>query len=245
VTGPTGVPETRYVDGGKGLIGYQVLGDGPIDLVYLTGATSHVDVRWDWPPAAAFLRRLASFSRLILFDWRGTGVSDRTAVDALPTWEEWTDDLLAVLDAVGSQRAAVFAVLDAGPMALLFAAARPERTQAVVLGNTGARFVAADDHPCGLPPEVAELALGFIETSWGSPEAAAAACPDTAHDAAFLAWLAKYMRASADPRATAVRVLSTTSVNSTVASTRSPSGVPREPVRNSCTASRTSSAPSL
>ena len=199
------VPPTRYVDSGDGLIAYQVVGDGPLDLVYLTGATSHVDVRWDWVGAAGFLRRLASFSRLILFDRRGTGVSDRLGTEALPTWEEWADDLRVVLDAVGSERAAIFAVLDAGPMAMLFAASHPDRTTALVLGNTAARYRADDDYPCGHRPEVIERILAAMATTWGTEAAAVAASPTTADDPTARAWLAKYMRASATPAATAAQ----------------------------------------
>ena len=198
-------PTTRYADGGRGLIAYQVVGDGPIDLVYLTGSTSNVDVRWEQPEAAEFLERLASFSRLILFDRRGTGVSDRTATDAFPTWEEWADDLRVVLDVVGSERAAIFTMLDAGPMAMLFAASHPDRTTALVLGNTSARYAADDDYECGLPPAVVDHAVTRIEATWGTESAAVAVSPSIAGNEGFIAWLAKYMRASATPTATAAQ----------------------------------------
>src|SRR5687767_3551033 len=106
------VPITNYVDTAEGMIAYQVLGEGPIDLLYLSGGTSHVDVRWEWSGSQHFLERLSSFSRLILFDRRGTGASDPIPSDRTPTWEEWAEDLTSVLDAVGSQQAAIFATLD-------------------------------------------------------------------------------------------------------------------------------------
>src|SRR5207248_5796289 len=129
------IPETRYLRSEGGLIAYQVLGDGPIDLIYLSGGTSNVDLRWDFPAGASFMRRMASFSRLIMFDRLGTGASDGVAVDANPTWEEWSDEIRVVLDEVGSERAAIFAVLDAAAMGMLFAATNPERTSALILGN--------------------------------------------------------------------------------------------------------------
>src|SRR5687768_2238652 len=114
-------PETRYAESPDGLIAYQVVGDGPIDLLYLSGATSHVDVRWEWEGTAHFLNKLASFSRLILFDRRGTGASDPISGGGTPTWEEWAEDLGIVLDAADSEQAAIFATLDGGPMAMVFA----------------------------------------------------------------------------------------------------------------------------
>jgi len=194
------VPETCYVDSPGGLIAYQVLGDGPIDLVYLSGATSHVDVRWEAPPAARFLRRLATFSRLILFDRRGTGASDPVSISALPTWEEWADDLRLVLDAVGSERAAIFAVLDAGPMAMLFAATAPERTRALVLGNTTARTRAAADYSAGFSDDYAEALLDQFARGWGTEEFTHVVNPSLGSDPVLRSWYAKYMRASATPR---------------------------------------------
>jgi pimeloyl-ACP methyl ester carboxylesterase len=148
-------PTTRFAKLGNDRIGYQILGDGPIDLVFLTGMSSHVDLRWEEPLNECFLHRLASFSRLILFDRRGAGVSDPVPFDDLPTWEQWADDLRVVLDTIGSERAAIMAWLDGGPMAMLFAAIYPERTVALVLAHTAARYVRADQYPHGLAPEVA------------------------------------------------------------------------------------------
>jgi pimeloyl-ACP methyl ester carboxylesterase len=115
------VPQTRYTSLGEADIAYQVLGEGPLDLVYVNGLTEHIDLQWDHPLMARFLERLASFSRLIMFDRRGAGASDPVPLDALPTWEEWAEDLRAVLDAVGSERAAIYAELDAGPVGMIFA----------------------------------------------------------------------------------------------------------------------------
>jgi class 3 adenylate cyclase len=198
-------PETRYATGLEGLIAYQVVGDGPRDLVYLSGFTSHVDVRWESPQFARFQDRLASFSRLILFDRRGTGASDPVPLDALPTWEEWADDLRVVMDAAGSERAAIFGVLDAGPMAILFAAAHPHRTTALILGNTSAKGIKADDYPHGISPEIVEATGDVIEKEWGTEEFAMRGSPSLAADPRERAWFAKYMRAGATPRAAAAQ----------------------------------------
>ena len=125
------LPETRYAKSGDVHIACQVIGNGPIDLVFVPGFISHVDHVWEEPRWAGFLERLASFSRLICFDKRGTGVSDR--VSAIPTLEERMDDVRAVMDAVGSERAALFGISEGGPMSLLFAATYPERTVALTL----------------------------------------------------------------------------------------------------------------
>ncbi|HVF19022.1 MAG TPA: adenylate/guanylate cyclase domain-containing protein [Mycobacteriales bacterium] len=201
-------PETKYAEGADGLIAYQVVGDGPFDLVYLSGSISHVDVRWEAPPAVAFLHQLSSFSRLILFDRRGTGASDQVAVDALPTWEEWADDLRVVLDEVHSDRAAIFALLEAGPMAMVFAATAPERTRALVLANTTARPRAAADYPAGFPPEQLEALVSGVIEGWGTEEGAAGVNASLSADPRLRSWFAKYTRASATPRVAAAQIRS-------------------------------------
>ena len=104
-------PETRYVAVGDADVAYQVIGEGPKDLLFFYGLGSHIDLFWDNPVASRFIQRLASFCRMIIFDRRGTGASDSFARSAIPTWEEWTDDVLAVLDAAGSHQAAIFATI--------------------------------------------------------------------------------------------------------------------------------------
>jgi pimeloyl-ACP methyl ester carboxylesterase len=111
--------------------------------------TEHIDIQWEHPLMAQFLERLASFSRLIMFDRRGAGAADPVPRDGLPTWEEWAHDLRTVLDAVGSNRAAIYAELDAGPVGMIFAATHPERTSALILGNSAARYTQADDYSEG------------------------------------------------------------------------------------------------
>lgn len=198
--------ETKYAKGSEGLIAYQVIGEGPRDLVYLTGGASHVDARWESPYSARFCERLASFSRVILFDRRGVGASDPVHLDALPTWEEWTDDLRVVMDAAGSERAAVFGVLDAGGTALLFAASHPDRTTALILGNATARWLAADDYSQGVDAQFAKQTMDFFEETWGTENGAALSLPSLAADAQERARMAKYMRASASPRMAAAQL---------------------------------------
>jgi class 3 adenylate cyclase len=199
-------PETRYAAGSEGLIAYQVVGEGPIDVVYLSGSTSHVDARWEIPAFSKFSLRLASFSRLVHFDRRGNGASDPVSLDPVPTWEEWADDLRVVMDAVGSEQAAVFAVLDAGPMAMLFAATYPDRVSALILANTTARWLAAEDYPHGLTREFAEAYVKLVEERWGTEDFAALVSPSLARHPHARMLFARYMRASASPRVAAAQV---------------------------------------
>ena len=192
-------PETRFASFGGDQIAYQVLGDGP-DLVLLTGTLTHVDLRWQDPLHAHFLRRLASFSRLILLDPRGSGASDSIPLDPLPTWEDEVDDLRTVLDAVASERAAIFACSDSGPLAMIFAATHPDRVRTLALANTTARFVVADDYPVGFSREHADKNMSRLPQLWGSEEAVSFEVPSKAHDPEFRRWYARYQRAAARPR---------------------------------------------
>jgi class 3 adenylate cyclase len=193
-------PETTYARLGEDRIAYQVLGEGP-DLVLTMGAFGHVDLQWEDPATAVFLRRLASFSRLILFDRRGTGASDPLPEPTPPPWEGYAEEVTAVMDAVGSRRAALMATTaEAGPMALFFAATRPERTSALVLGNATAKYVAADDYPIGIPPERADAIISRVEDTWGTAEPVATAIPSRAGDERFRRWVARMQRSMASPR---------------------------------------------
>ena len=139
--------KTQYTRSGDLHIAYQVVGEGPLDLVYVPGWISHVELAWEEPTLGRFLRRLASFSRLIMFDKRGTGLSDRVSNDKLPTLEERIDDLRAVMDAIGSERAAVFGFSEGGNLSALFAATYPERTTALVMFGTFAKRIWSPDYP--------------------------------------------------------------------------------------------------
>jgi pimeloyl-ACP methyl ester carboxylesterase len=140
-------PETRYAKSGAVSIAYQVVGDGPVDLVLVPGFVSHVEVAWEEPRLARFLTRLASFSRLIVFDKRGTGMSD--PVVSAPSMEQRMDDIRAVMDAVDSSRAAMFGVSEGGTLSLLFARAHPHRTHALIMYGSWARRLAGPDYPYG------------------------------------------------------------------------------------------------
>ena len=163
-------PETRYVKVSEAYVAYQVFGDGPLDLLYFHGLGSHFEHFWDLPMYAQLLGRLADFSRVIIFDRRGTGGSDDCPCAATPTWEEWTQDVRAVLDAAGSNRTAIVAAGDAGPIAILFAAMNPGRVSALVLFNSSSRYLIANDYPIGMRPEIVDAFIERVRTTWGTPE---------------------------------------------------------------------------
>ena len=189
---------------GEDRIAYQVIGAGPLDLLYVGyGLANSVDVQWDCPPAANFLGRLASFCRVIMFDRRGVGASDPVSSAALPTMEEWADDAKAVLDAVGSERAAIFGATDAGPPAILFAASQPERTRALILANTSARVRSGDDYASGFAEAELEDVAKMVAEMWGTEALADFACPDAATDVNFRRWFTKMQRAACSPRESA------------------------------------------
>ncbi len=199
------MPETRYTTTNGASIAYQVLGDGPTDLVFAGGLVTHLDLQWDFPEAERYLRRLASFCRLILFDRRGTGLSDPTPPDHPDSCDVWAEDLTSVLDAVDSPSAAIFAERDAGPAAILFAAAQPRRVSALVLANTTARYVAADDYPAGEPAESAALAHQTILDQWGTEELVKTTLPSHADDANFLRLATRLQRSATTPRTAAAQ----------------------------------------
>lgn len=201
-------PETRYAKTADGVhIAYQVVGDGPVDMVFVMGWTSHIELMWAEPSLARFLSRLASFSRLILFDKRGMGLSDRVSPEHLPSLEVRMDDARAVMDAIGSDRAVVCGVSEGGPMAMLFAATYPERTIALVLFGTGACWKPATDYPWpASSDERFEAMLAEDERMWGTKEHAAQetrdwGAPTLVNDERAIAWLADYLRNAASPGA--------------------------------------------
>jgi class 3 adenylate cyclase/pimeloyl-ACP methyl ester carboxylesterase len=187
-------PETRYAKSGDVHIAYQVVESGPTDLVLVPGFISHIEEWWEEPLSARFLERLASFSRLILFDKRGTGLSDREA--GVPTLEQRMDDVRAVLAAAGSERAAVLGVSEGGAMSALFAATYPERTAALVLYGTFAEFCS------WVPtPEHLEHFLHAIDEGWGTGRSLPHFAPSVADDSRFRRWWARYERLGASPGA--------------------------------------------
>ncbi len=159
-------PVTRYAKSGDLHIAYQVFGDGPFDLVYAPGFISHVEMNWELPYWVNIFRRLSEYSRVIVFDKRGTGLSDR--VGGWPTLEERMDDIRAVMDAAESERAALVGVSEGGPMSMVFAALYPERAAALVLRSTSPRFAVGPDWPWGWTQEALAPQLDVVEQNWGT-----------------------------------------------------------------------------
>jgi pimeloyl-ACP methyl ester carboxylesterase len=193
------IPETRYAKSGEVNIAYQVIGEGPRDLVLVPGWVSNLEVFWEEPSLARFLRRLASFSRLILFDKRGTGLSDR--VTDLPNLETRMDDVRAVMDKVGSERAALLGYSEGGPMCALFAATYPARTSALIMVGSYARRTWAPDYPWGPTPEQHQEFFAKCERDWGGPVGLEQRGPSVAHDDRFRQWWARLLRMGASPGA--------------------------------------------
>ena len=194
---------TRYARSGNVNIAYQVIGDGPIDLVFVMGWVSHLEMFWEEPSFARFLNRLASFSRLILFDKRGTGLSDAVPISQLPTLEERMDDVRAVMHAAGSTRAVVMGVSEGGTMSSLFAATYPEHTAGIVIIGGYARRLRADDYPWGPTPEQREAFIEMLEREWGGPVGIDERAPSRAGDPDFRRWWSTYLRMGASPGAAA------------------------------------------
>lgn len=194
-------PETMYARSGELNIAYQTIGDGPIDLVFVMGWVSHLEYFWREPSFARFLLRLASFARLILFDKRGTGLSDRVPIHELPTLEQRMDDVRAVMDAVGSERAALCGVSEGGPMCSLFAATYPEKTLALVMIGTYAKRIRDDDYPWAPTPEHRQQFFEEMREQWGGPVGLEERAPSVAGDPQFRQWWATYLRMGASPGA--------------------------------------------
>ena len=198
-------PETRYVTVSDADIAYQVIGEGPIDLLYCWGLGSHVEYNWDLPRDVDVQRGLASFTRLIMFDRRGTGASDGVPNGAVPTWEEFAEDIGTVLDAAGSKRAAILAALDAGPMSILYAASHPERVTGLILLNTSARYLVTNNYPIGYSQAWVDNLIELISTGWGTPDFSALTNPSIADDPQQLKELARASRSSATPHSAAAQ----------------------------------------
>jgi len=194
-------PKTEYARSGDLHIAYQVIGDGPLDLVYVPGWVSHVELAWEEPTLARFLNRLASFARLIVFDKRGTGLSDRVPHDKLPSLEERMDDLRAVMDAAGSRRAAVFGTSEGGNLSALFAASHPERTRALVLFGTFAKRIRSPDYPWAPTRDERGERFARVEREWGGRADFEHYVPSKLGDEAFMHRLGAYFRSAASPGA--------------------------------------------
>jgi pimeloyl-ACP methyl ester carboxylesterase len=195
------IPETRYALNGDMHIAYQVVGEGQFDIVFVHGWISHIEHLWEEPSIARFFRRLASFSRLILLDKRGTGLSDPVALNQLPTLEERIDDVRAVLDAAGCERAVLIGTSEAGALNLLFAATDPQRTSALILLNSYARLAWSEDYRFGMPSDQAESLLKLVEQEWGKGVAFEALVASQTDNKAMRDWWRRYQRLAASPGA--------------------------------------------
>jgi class 3 adenylate cyclase len=195
-------PETRYARTADGVhIAYQLFGDGPLNAVFVPWWWNNVEAAWEEPGIAQFYDRLGSFCRLLVFDQRGTGLSDPVALNALPTLEEWMDDLRAVFDAAEWSDAAVIGHGDGGLMSLLFAASCPERTRALVLIDAYARLRQSDDQPWAVNPEMVDWFLDWLERGWGTGDLTVLVAPSQAENPTFRHRLARAERLSVSPGA--------------------------------------------
>ncbi|HTK90174.1 MAG TPA: adenylate/guanylate cyclase domain-containing protein [Verrucomicrobiae bacterium] len=194
-------PQTRYAKSGDVSIAYQVVGEGPRDLVLVPGWISNVEVFWEEPSAVRFLESLARFSRVILFDKRGTGLSDR--VPDMPGLETRMDDVRAVMDAAGSERAALFGYSEGGPLCVLFAATYPDRASALITHGSYARRIRSSDSPWMPSAEEWERFIESTVRGWGGPVGLAERAPSRMRDQAFVQWWARFTRMSASPASSA------------------------------------------
>ena len=194
-------PTTRYAKSGDYSIAYQVVGDAALDLVVVPGFVSHLEHAWENTAYAHFLERLASFSRLILFDKRGTGLSDRVPLRQLPDLDERMDDVRAVMEAVGSERAALLGVSEGGPMSILFATTHPDRVLSLILYGTYARRLRDVDYPWAPTLEDHRIFIDRTHQDWGGPAGAEVWAPTLADDENFRRWWAQFLRLGASPAA--------------------------------------------
>ena len=192
---------TSYVKTGGGYVGYQVFGEGPRDILFITNWGTNLDAMWEEPSQVRFFERLGSLGRVICFDKRGTGISDPVPLAALPTLEEWMDDALEVLNAAGSERPVLIGDTEGGLMAMLFAATYPGRTSSLILVNSYARFLRDADYPVGLPVTSMPKLVAAYEATWGTGTMLEATAPSVAGDPRFREWFARYQRLSMPPGA--------------------------------------------
>jgi len=200
-----GTPTTRYARNGAAHLAYQVTGDGPVDIVLVESWVHHVEAFWSLPEQARQWRRLAAIGRLVTFDRRGTGMSDPVGLDELPDLDEQVDDLRAVMDAAGVERAVVLGFQDGGELALQLAATTPERCESLVLFNAAARYLLADDYPFGIPEAMMHELVDRQAADWaeGDPAFLKALVPSRADDEVFVERLMRFGRSAVSPGAVA------------------------------------------
>jgi pimeloyl-ACP methyl ester carboxylesterase/class 3 adenylate cyclase len=193
------IPQTRYALSGDLHVAYQVFGEGAIDLVFVAEFWNSIEAMWEQPGFRRFLERLGSFARVICFDQRGTGSSDPVSLSELPTLEQWADDVLAIMDAVGSKKAALLGSGGGGSMSILFAATHPDLTHALILLNSTARYTQAPDYPAGTSPDFEDRIVRELRFGWGSGVLLETVGPTVAGDPEFRAWWARYQRIGSSP----------------------------------------------
>ncbi len=194
-------PRTNYTKSGTFNIAYQVIGEGPVDIIYIPGWVSNIDMMWSEPRLAAFLTRLTFFSRLIIFDKRGTGLSDRS--DEYSTMEERMDDINAVMDATNSEKAFLFSHSEGGSVSLLFSLNYPEKTLGIIGFGIFAKRRFSEDYPWAPTDEEREISNKLIEDNWahGKLDELRTLVPSLGHDNGFMDWLASYLRSGGSPKA--------------------------------------------
>ena len=192
----TAQPETLFADGPEGRVAYQVWGNGDVDLLFVSPWLWTIEVMWEQPRIERYLRRLGTFCRVIAFDKRGTGVSDPVPLGALPTLEQWTDDITVVLDAAESAQAAVMGTVEGAQMAMLFAGLHPERTRALIVVDGAACYLRRDDYPIGIPERLVEKAGWVMDRQEDRMQLSG---PSLAADAAFRTWWGRFERLSIPP----------------------------------------------
>jgi class 3 adenylate cyclase len=198
-------PTTRYARTAGGYVAYQAFGEGPGTVLFITNWLTNLDVMWEDPALAGFLRRLGSFSRVVCFDKRGSGVSDPIALDAPPTLEQWMDDAVAALDAAGAGEVSVVGDTEGGLVAMLFAATHPGRVNALVLVNAFARWERDEDYPIGMPPETTTKLIRRWEQNWGiTAEILGLTAPSLADDERARRWFTRYQRLAMAPGAAVI-----------------------------------------
>jgi class 3 adenylate cyclase len=193
-------PETKYAPSPNGAIGYQVFGEGPVDLMFITQWGTNVDNFWDEPSAARYFDRLASFSRVIIFDKLGTGVSDPIPAGLSPSVDLWMPDIDTVMEAVGSERAVLVGDTEGGTMAIQFAASHPERTHSLVLINAIARLFRGPDYPIGMPADaMTKNTALFLKQHGTTGDVLSVTAPSVADDARFRRWWVRFQRSTMSP----------------------------------------------
>src|SRR3954452_9437373 len=200
---PSARPITRYARVDADHVAYQVIGEGPLVVVFVPEGTSHLEVQWEDPASAHFLHRLASFARIVMFDKRGVGLSDPLPPDQGAGLDPWMDDMNAVLDAADCDRVALVGTGAGGPMTMLYAASHPERTSALVCCNSAARFVQAPDYPIGIDPGIVDEAVQWTRATWGTGAMFATGAPSLAESKDAQELHARMQRLSASPGAAA------------------------------------------